>query len=78
MKTKCQPLFLSLLFAGIIVFFVGFYFNFVKAGLPYQDPTTEMTIQWLANERAGNTCMATGSIIAVVGAVGHIVAKFIP
>jgi hypothetical protein len=69
LKAKLKCLFVSLLFSGIIVFLIGLYFSFFKAGVPYQDPTTEMTIRWMAYAFAGDTCMFWGTLVSVTGLV---------
>ena len=45
---------------GIVLFVVGFYAMFIKAGLPYQDPTPEMTRRWMLYYNAGKATMPIG------------------
>jgi uncharacterized membrane protein YiaA len=77
MKQKLIILFVALLLSGLIVFVIGLHFSFGKAGIPYQDPTTEMTIRWMAYNYAGNTCMLYGAVIFLIGLVGRLACKFI-
>ena len=61
--SKLKHLLISLIGTGIGVFLIGLYFSMIGAGLPYQDPTEEMTIRWLANDLAGSLCMKVGGIV---------------
>lgn len=75
MKEKLKQLFVSITFAGIIVLLIGIYFWAFKAGLPYQDPTTDMTLRWMAYNFAGEACMLYGAITFTIGLIGHIICK---
>lgn len=58
--------------AGVIVFVVGLYYMMFKAGIPYQDPTPEMTLHWTAAWYAGEACMKTGAAIFGTAVIGSI------
>jgi hypothetical protein len=76
MIIKFKNVILSIIIAGIIVLIIGFHFSFGMAGLPYQDPTTEMTIRWMAYNYAGDTCMFWGVITIIIGIAGRIICRF--
>lgn len=44
---------------GVVIFAIGMYFAFVKAGIPYQDPTVEMQIQYMADMKVGDILSVT-------------------
>jgi len=76
-KEKLKILSNSFIIAGVIILLIGFYFSMIKAGIPYQDPTTEMTIRWTAYYYAGTTCLQYGGIAFLVGVIGRVVCIFI-
>lgn len=45
---------------GGILVIAGLYFTMVKAGLPYQDPTPEMTAQYERHMDIGMVLLLTG------------------
>lgn len=55
--------------AGIIILFIGLYYFIIKAGIPYQDPTLEMQIQYEVNARIGNVLMGSGFKLAICGGI---------
>ena len=77
MRDRLKTIFYSIILSGIFVFVIGVYFAVIKAGLPYQDPTTEMTIRWMAYNTAGEACALFGIVIFLVGFVGWFVHKFV-
>ena len=72
---RLKSLCISLICAGVIVCFIGVYFLMFGAGIPYQDPTTEMTINWLANDLAGTICLKCGGLVIVIGLLGHFIVR---
>ncbi|MDE6314770.1 MAG: hypothetical protein K2M46_14350 [Lachnospiraceae bacterium] len=66
---KMKVLFWACLLSGLIIIVIGLYFD-LMAGLPYQDPTIEMTIYWNANMLAGEYCIKAGGITFVIGVIG--------
>ncbi|NLF27365.1 MAG: hypothetical protein GX592_05650 [Clostridiales bacterium] len=77
MKEKLKTFIHAIILSGVFVLVIGLYFTVIKAGLPYQDPTTEMTINWMAYFAAGEVCIRYGRSILVLGLVGKIVHKLI-
>ena len=61
----------AIMLSGLIVIAIGIYFSLFKAGLPYQDPTIEMTIQWNAWYIAGDSCLKSGGICFIIGLIGR-------
>ncbi len=59
---------------GIIILSVGLYYQIIKAGIPYQDPTAEMQIQYNKDMSTGETLTMTGFCITTVAAVCRIIA----
>lgn len=57
----------SVILAGGIIFFTGLYYEIIKAGIPYQDPTLELQIQYAVNMRIGETLVRNGFLIAICG-----------
>lgn len=51
----------SVILAGGILFFTGLYYVIIKAGIPYQDPTLEIQIQYAVNMRIGETLVKMAS-----------------
>jgi len=76
-KEKLKTLFRSIMIAGIIIIIIGMYYLLFKAGIPDQDPTTEMTIKWMAYYSAGKICLLDGVITFIIGAAGKICYNFI-
>lgn len=72
MRKKLKALFNSVIIAGIIVIVIGVYFWMFKAGLPYQDPTTEMTIKWMSYNFAGKACLTCGIVAFLFGVLGKV------
>ena len=64
-----------ILIIGIIVFVVGFYSMFFKAGLPYPDPTPEMIRRWMFYYNIGKLTIPSGAILVVIGIVFKILIK---
>lgn len=77
MKAKLKALVHAILLSGVFVLILGLYFVGIKAGIPYQDPTTEMTIRWMAYQSAGEVCARFGISIFAFGLVGWLVNKFL-
>ena len=59
----------SLILAGVILLFIGSYYWMIKAGIPYQDPTLEMQIQYTIDLRIGEILLGNGFLIAVCGGI---------
>ncbi len=59
---------------GIIILSIGLYYLIIKAGIPYQDPTPELQIQYEKNMSIGETISMVGFCITTVAAICRIVA----
>lgn len=66
----------SIILVGVILFFIGLYYWGIKAGIPYQDPTLEMQLEYAVNTKIGETLLANGFWIAVCGEIIHLILKF--
>lgn len=67
---KC---FSSLIISGAVILLIGLYYLIIKAGIPYQDPTTEMQIQYAVNMGIGNVLSLTGVCMTVLATVIRII-----
>ena len=67
---KC---FSSLIVSGAVILLIGLYYLIIKAGIPYQDPTTEMQIQYAVNMGIGNVLSLTGVCMTVLATVIRII-----
>ena len=43
----------GVIISGMIIFVIGLYYLIIKAGIPYQDPTEELRIQYAINMGIG-------------------------
>ncbi len=58
--------------AGIIILLIGLYYWIIKAGIPYQDPTEELRIQYAVNMGIGDELVKTGAVLLIIGIAGKI------
>lgn len=58
-------LIIALIIAGIIILTIGLYYSVFKAGIPYQDPTPELQIQYEINYNIGNIMTKAGFLTTV-------------
>ena len=72
MRDKVRTLFAAVILSGVIVLGIGLYYVLVKAGLPYQDAPTDLAIEWMADQRAGETLSQTGALVLGIGVLGQI------
>ena len=63
--------------AGIIILLLGAYYLVIKAGIPYQDPTPELQLQYTVNNRVGDELLTAGLTALIVGVVGRVVTGII-
>lgn len=63
----------AILLAGLIILVIGLYYLVVKAGIPYQDPTVEMQIQYAINDGIGSVLSKAGFILALCGGIARVV-----
>ena len=59
--------------AGVIMLFAGLYFWLIKAGIPYQDPTPEMQMQYAKNLRTGEVLIAVGFLVSIFAPIPRII-----
>ena len=62
----------GLIIAGIIILVVSLYYWIIKAGIPYQDPTEELRIQYAINMGIGDELFKVGLIMFAVGLIPRI------
>lgn len=71
MKNRLTVFFMQIchaaLLAGVIMLVIGLYHLVIKAGIPYQDPTLEMEIQWVVDWRVGKILAINGLVFAIAG-----------
>ena len=76
MKNKMKNLFHeisnAILLAGLIILVIGWYYLIIKSGIPYQDPTVEMQIQYEIDYGIGSVLSKTGLILAVCGGIARV------
>ena len=77
MKNKMKNLFREIsnavLLTGLIILAIGLYYLVVKAGIPYQDPTVEMQIQYAIDDGIGSVLSKAGFILALCGGIVRVV-----
>lgn len=69
MSNQLRSLSSGLLLAGAVLVLLGLWFLLVRAGLPYQDPTPEMNLRWLASYEAGRLDLCWGGGMLALGGV---------
>lgn len=77
MKGKVNSLVWGILFAGVIIFLIGCYYAILEAGLPYQDPTLEMQIEYAINMGIGKVLIRCGGLTFLVGLLFRIILSII-
>lgn len=60
---------------GIMLLVAGFIFEAISNGLPYPDPTPEMTAQWHSNEMVASYFYLGGLVILAAGVAVFILRK---
>ena len=58
--------------AGAVLTVAGLYLLVVEAGIPYQEPTPEMTAHWMAANQAGERILALGVPLLAAGGAGFL------
>lgn len=66
-KMKIIKIANSIILSGIIILMIGIYYFLVKAGIPYQDPSTEMEIRYAVNSGIGEELIRTGIVLVILG-----------
>lgn len=59
----------SVILAGVIILFIGLYYEIIKAGIPYQDPPLELQIKYAINWGIGEILVGNGFVIALCGGI---------
>ena len=72
-----KSVFTSIVFAGILVLVIGLYYMVIKAGIPYQDPTPEIQLQYSINMGIGDVLTKMGLCTIMTGAICRIVIGFL-
>ncbi len=57
----------GLLGAGFLALTIGFVYDLMFAGIPYQDPSPELQARYRFHSRVAGVLLVTGLILAVVG-----------
>ncbi len=65
------------LLAGGILLLAGMYDLIVRAGIPYQDPTPELTFRFAVREAVGKKLLRNGTIALAAGAAGRLAARLL-
>lgn len=77
MKGMLKSLGWGIIFAGIIIFAIGCYYAVLEAGIPFQDPTLEMQIEYAINMGIGKVLTKCGGIIFLGGLLLRIILSVI-
>ncbi len=67
-----KKIFIVSFIIGCIFLVMGFYYLYIKAGIPYQDPTTEMIQEYNRNMRIGEVSILVGFCIEMINIFGII------
>ena len=62
----------AIVFAGVIILFIGIYYCAIKAGIPYQDPPLELQIQYAVNMGIGEILVKDGFLISICGGIARL------
>jgi hypothetical protein len=60
---------------GIFIFFGGFFYDVLFAGLPYQDPSPEMTARYNRHAHIAGVICWTGFVVFLLGGLGSIIRR---
>lgn len=61
---------------GMLLIVGGFMYDVIFAGIPYQDPTAQMTQKYNFHQTVAETIKLTGLVILLISFIGIIVTKF--
>lgn len=59
----------SVILAGVFLFFIGLYYWMIRAGIPYQDPSIELQIQYAVDMKVGTVLLRNGFVIMIGGGI---------
>ena len=68
---------LAFILAGVIILLIGAYYLVVKAGIPYQDPPSELQIKYAVNMGVGHELFKDGLIVTALGLLGRILSRLL-
>jgi hypothetical protein len=68
---------LIFILAGLLLLAGGFVYDVMFAGIPYQDPTPEMSARYAFHAHVASIIYLTGAGVFVVGSVAGIIRMFI-
>lgn len=72
---KLQPI--LIIVAGLILIFLGFVYDVVFAGIPYQDPTPEMNANYAFHSRIASVVEWAGTLLFLFGCGAGMIAILI-
>ena len=67
---------LLLIVAGSLLMAGGFVYDVMFAGIPYQDPTPEMSARYAFHARIASITLGSGVGVFVVGSIAGIIRMF--
>ena len=77
MKNKMKNLFREIssavLLAGLTILMIGLYYLVIKAGIPYQDPTAEMQVQYAIHYGIGSVLSTIGVVLVLSGGIARFI-----
>lgn len=62
-------------FVGIVIILVGFLYDFIYVGIPYQDPPADLLKKYNLNQKIAGNLIDTGFLILLVAIIGAGVRK---
>lgn len=68
-----KRVFSSIILAGILVLCAGLYYLVIKAGIPYQDPTPELQLQYSINMGIGDVLTKIGLCATMAGSICRVI-----
>ena len=65
----------TILILGVLLIISGFMYDVLFAGIPYQDPTPEMTQKYNFHRSVANAIELIGLVSIIIGIIGSIFKK---
>jgi UPF0716 family protein affecting phage T7 exclusion len=66
---------LTLIVAGLLLMTGGFVYDVMFAGIPYQDPTPEMSARYAYHSRVASMTFRTGAGVFAAGSIAGIIRR---
>lgn len=66
----------ALMVAGMLLIAGGFVYDVMFAGIPYQDPTPEMSARYAFHSRIASIFYLTGAGVFVTGSIACVIRRF--